>query len=464
MASNWQISRRTLLRGAGGVSLGLPFLDAMVRPGVARAATGPTRFVVFYTPGGTVRESWLPTGSEANFTLSPILKPLAEVQPFVTVLDGLDIKVTERGFGHPHTRGMAGILTGTPTSAGPYETCGGNAGFASGPSVDQVIANHISRNAKFKSLQMAVRWPSFSYGGVTVSPTNILNYEAADRPLPPETDPKAIWTRLFSDLGATDADLSARNRRSRSILDSVGASYADLAKRLGSADRQKLEAHLAKIRELEMSLGAGGPTGASCNPNFGTALDGPFSVASAVERCDGCVEKDNDVLIPKTGKMIMDLTVQALACDLTRVATVQWADLAANNSFPWLGLLDTHHGYQHDRGYQPDGIAKIDTWYAEQFAYFLKQLQATPDGDGTLLDNTVVFWCREISHPNTHSHVNMPLVLGGRAGGGLRSGRLLKFPNLPNNNLLVSFLNLFGVDSNTFGTPDYCSGALSGLS
>ncbi len=243
----------------------------------------------------------------------------------------------------------------------------------------------------------------------------------------------------------------------------MAKSYATLAQRVGADDKRKLELHLSKVRELEQRLSVPTQTGAQCSPDFQNALEGPFSSASAVDRCDGCTEQDNDKLMANTGKVMMDLAAMALSCDLTRVLTFQWADLAANNSFPQLGLSDTHHGYQHDRGYQPDAIAKIDTWYASQFAYFLEKLQNTPDGDGSLLDNTIVFWCREISHPNTHSHVNMPFVLGGSGGGAVRPGRFLKYPNLAHNDLLVSLLNAYGIDSKTFGKAEYCKGPLSGL-
>ncbi len=461
MSRLFPVSRRTVLRGAG-LSLAVPCLEAM---SVGRAAVPafPKRIVVFYTPGGTVIESWRPTGTETNFQMGPILSPLEPIKKQITVLDGLEIQAAREGYGHPHTRGMAGLLTGRPTTMGPYETCGGKSGFPTGPSVDQVIAAKIGGATRLPSLQVAVRWPTMFYGGARVSPTNIISYGPGGAPIPPETDPRAVWSRLFKDANTSPDQLASEHARSGAILDTVGASYRRLAARLPAADRQRLEEHATKVEEIRASIDSVMPAGAACHSDFGADLEGQFASASKVDVCDGCVEQSQDTLIPRTGKIMMDLVSSALACDLTRVVTIQWADLAANNSFPWLGLNDTHHGYQHDRGYQPDGIAKIDTWYATQFKYFLDQLAAYPEGAGTVLDNTVVFWCKEISHPNNHTHTEMPFVLGGGAGGSFRTGRWLKSSGASNSDLLVSFLNAFDIQVGTFGTPDYCKGPLAGL-
>ncbi len=461
-----QLNRRALLRGAGSVAIALPLLDAMLPRRKAYAAA-PQRFIPFYSPGGTVLESWRPTGTPTNYGFGSILEPLTPVKASLTVVDGLDIKVTAEGYGHPHTRGMAGILTGHPTNPGPYETCGGKSGFANGPSIDQVIAAKISADRKFKSLYFAVRWPTYFYGGVRIAPTNVLSYEAANKPLPPEMDPRIIFDKLFKNVGSDPAQMAAQTlekSQAKSILDTVDKSYVSMSARLGMADRRKLEEHVSKIREVEKALDAvSPPAGAMCAPSFGADLQGNFASSSPTTACDGCTEASNDMLIPRTGKVMMDMMVMALACDITRVVTFQWMDLAANNSFPWLGLTDTHHGYQHDRGYQPEGIKKIDNWYAQQFKYLVDRLAAVKEGDATLLDSTISFWFKEISHPNTHSHVNMPLVLASGSQSGLKPGRWAQYKNLPHNNLLVSLLNMYGVDVKTFGKPDYCTGPLSGL-
>ncbi len=453
------LSRRHALKGAG-VCIALPFLEAMLAPRRSYAAV-PKRFIPFYSPGGTVYEQWRPTGSESSFSFGSILEPLTPLKSQLLIVDGLEIKVAQEGYGHPHTRGMAGVLTGQPTNEGPYETCGGKSGFANGPSIDQVIARAISTTTRYNSLYFAVRWPTYFYGGVRVAPTNVISYEAANKPIPPETDPIATFNRLF---GVTEPGMASPNRKlDASVLDAVVPEYERLAQRLSGSDKQRVEEHLAKIREVELSLAQLPVDGAVCNTALGASLSAPYASNSAEDRCDGCVEASNDSLIPKTGKAMIDILVLALSCDLTRVITFQWMDLAANNSFPWLGLDDTHHGYQHDRGYQPDGIAKIDRWYAEQFKYLLDSLAAVNDGGATLLDNSLAFWFKEISHPNTHSHVNMPFVLGGSAGGAVRPGRFVQYPNQSHNGLLISLLNAFGVPAAQFGKTEYSSGPLSGL-
>jgi hypothetical protein len=267
---------------------------------------------------------------------------------------------------------------------------------------------------------------------------------------------------LFKDLSNSGSAVDAAKARRASILDTVKGYYTRLSQKVGLEDRMKLEAHVSKIRELELSLSAvTGMVAQACTNKFGTDLDGAFTSASKEDACDGCVEAPKDTLIPRTGKILMDLVAMAFACDLTRVATVQWMDVAANNSFPWLNLNDTHHGYQHDRGYQPDGITKIENCYAQQFRYFVDKLLELKEGDPPLLANTGVFWCKEIAHPNTHTHTDMPFVLAGNAAGAWKAGAWRKVPGASGNDLQLGFANAYGVDVKTFGKPEYCKGPLA---
>jgi hypothetical protein len=446
------LSRRTLLRGAGGVSIALPLLEAMTPRRARAAAAPPTRFLVFFVPGGTDLPAWRPTGDETRFTLGPVLKPLERLKQDLIVLDGLDLKVTSEGSGHPHTRGMGGLLTGDMVPPGPYNTNGGNAGFALGTSIDQAIGRRIGAGRRLHTLEVAVRWPSDGTDGLQVHPWNTIVYSAPGRPVPPATNPRAVFDRLFRDLSG---DSATERRRSRSVLDAVSQEYRLLAARVGAADRARLDAHLGEIRDFERSLDVGPGTGASCAaPALDAALDAPYAGGSN-KGGDGDVDASKDTPIPHTGRLMMDMMAMAMACDLTRVGTLQWADSQANNSLPWLGLPDTHHGYQHDRGYQPDAIRKIHEWYATQFAYLLDRLRALGEGDGTLLDNTLVFWGTEISTPNTHAQKNMPFLLAGRAGGRLRTGRWLRFDGRPHNDLLTAIANLYGLDVRSYGRPKF---------
>ncbi len=454
------LDRRTFLRGAGGVAIGLPLLEAMVplRRASAQASAAP-RFIVYYTPGGTEMSTWRPTGTEKSFTLGSSLQPLERLKEQLIVMNGLDLSVTSQGVGHPHSKGMGGLLTGEILPEGPYETCGGKSGFALGRSLDQFIGDKVSADKKFKSLELAIRWPSVSLFNLTVHPGNTLIYSAPGKPVPPAVNPRAVFDRLFKSLSG---DTGAEQRRTQSILDAVKQEYSSLSAKLGPTDRHTLDAHLAGIREMETGLTQLAQSGCVV-PELGPDLDLPYAGGTS-EGGDGYVDLSNDEPMPRTGRLMMDLLAYALACDLTRVGTLQWADSSANNTFPWLGLKDTHHGYQHDRGYQADAISKIQSWYATQFAYFLDKLTELKEDGRPLLDSTLVLWVTELSTPNTHDQHDMPLMLAGSANGGVKPGRWLTFNGRSHNDLLVAIQNVFGIDSNTFGRAEFCSGALPGLS
>ena len=446
MKPKWLISRRTLLRGAGGAAVGLPLLDVMVAPPARGQNTSPNkRFIVYYTPGGTVMDGWQPGGSETAFTLPVILQPLQKHQQKLLVVSGLNLKVTEEGFGHPHSRGMGGLLTGQPLNNGPYDTCAGNAGFANGQSIDQAIATKISAGKKFKSLELAVRWPTDGRDGGKAAPTNNLNLSGASQPIPMSTDPQAVFARLFSDVGANAAQLSQEKLRTKSILAAVGKEYQGLLSKVSNADRAKLDEHLTRVREVETSLDALAQTSGACaKPTVGGAFD-----------------YKSDAQMPKAGQLMMDMMVMAFACDLTNVGTIQWTDSQSYNTFPWLGLNENHHAYQHDHGYQPEALKKIYNWYGTQVASFADRLANVQEQGQSLLDNAAVFWCSEIQHPNSHAQDNMPFAVIGNAGGTIRSGRWVKYSALPHNNLLVSLGNAYGLGLNTFGKAKFCTGPLA---
>jgi len=421
-------------------------------------ATSTPRFIVYYSPGGTEMSTWRPSGTETSFSLGTSLSPLERLKQHLLVMNGLNLDVTSQGVGHPHAKGMGGLLTGEILPAGPYETCGGKSGFALGRSLDQFIGDKISADLKFKSLELAIRWPSVSLFNQTVHPGNTLIYSAPGQPVPPQLNPRAVFDRLFTSLdGGTDAE----RVRTQSILDAVKGEYSLLSSKLGATDRRTLEAHLEGVREMEKGLTQ--PGGAACAvPDLGPELDLPYAGGTS-EGGDGFVDLSNDEPMPRTGKLMMDMLVHAMACDLTRVGTLQWADSSANNTFPWLGLQDTHHGYQHDRGYRADAISSIQTWYASQFAYFLDKLLEVQENGQPLLDSTLVFWVTELSRPESHDQHDMPLMLAGSANGRVRPGRWLNFQGRSHNDLLVAIQNVFGIDSNTFGRAEFCTGALPGL-
>jgi hypothetical protein len=460
-----RLSRRSVIRGAGSIAIALPWLEAMGWGRRAQAApvAGPARrFLGVFQPGGTVRAKYTPTGSETAFTMGPILAPLQPLQSRLLLIDGLDMK---SAIGEQHQAGIVALLTGTPQR-------NGGSGYAAGPSIDQVIATRISAGKKPRgSLQLAVRWATGRAKG-QLHPMNALNFEdnSTFNPIPPRLDPVQIFDSLFGTVapgpGAGGA-VDTRTARRKSILDYVDKRYAALSARLGAGDRQKIDQHLTKIREMEASLamptggGSPAPAGACKAPAKVDTSD--YNPRSGLNSDDtgSIVDSKTDAAIPKVGKYMMDMLVTALACDMTAVATLQWCDTEAKHTFPWLGLKDHHHFYQHDGGFKPLECEKIDTWYSQQHLYLLQQLDAVDMGGHSLLDESVVFFGSEIQDPPSHGKTNMPFVLAG--GGGMKTGRWLRYQSLSHNNLLVSILNLFGDPRQTFGDAKYCTGPLPNI-
>jgi hypothetical protein len=442
-----RLSRRAVLRGIGGAAVGLPLLEAMgpLRgTALAQSAAPPKRFVVFFTPNGTIRENWTPTGTETAFTLSRILAPLEANKDKLVVLDGVDNDVARSGDGDDHMRGMGSMLTGTQLLPGTTMGGGGTpAGLAGGISVDQAIANEIGKDTKFRSLELGVQ----TGGGGNVWAYS--NYTAANQPLPLDNDPASVFKRVFATVGAPDPVMVRRLAERRSVLDAVTESYRRLVPRLGRDDKAKLDLHLAHIRDLEGRLTATGGGAACVKPTAPT------------------IDYRANANFPRVGQLQMDMLVMALACDLTRVATIQWERSVGDVRFTWIeGVTRGHHDLSHDGDGSTDTveqITRINVWLTEQFNYLLEAMKRVPEGNGTMLDNTLVLWVNELSRGNAHSHPNMPYLLAGGAGGALRTGRFLKYDKASHNNLLVSCMNLMGVPATTFGNPSFCTGPLANL-
>jgi len=440
------LSRRTLLR-AGGVSLALPFLDVM-RPRTARAAGAvPKRFVVMFTPNGTIHRNWVPSGTETAFTLSPILAPLAAYQSELVVIDGL---YQQGGGGDGHQNGIGGMLTGQLLNPGPFQGGAnvGAAGWANGISVDQEIAAHIGGSTALPSLELGVQvgsaddWGRMCYGG-------------PNQPLIPEESPARAYQRLFATRGVSPAQLAALRARKKSILDAVQDQLRAVSARLGTHDRARLDQHATALRDIETRLDA------QAMPSMSCADPGLPSLPSSLT--------DNDSF-PALGRLQMDLLAVALACDLTRVASLMWSRSVSMARFTWLSpsIVEPHHDLSHkpdDDTASQDKLTRINGWYAAQFAYLLGKLADAQETDGTrVLDNTLLLWCNELGKGNTHSRQSAPYLLAGRAGGALRTGRFLSYQgDPPHNNLLVSLLQAMDVSIAKFGKDDWCTGPLSGL-
>jgi hypothetical protein len=409
----------------------------------AAPAARPLRFLVMWTPNGTVPENWTPSGTESTFQLSPILQPLAPHQSDILVLDGLDALSAYKGPGDAHQKATGQCLTGTELQEGTFAGADGlSAGWANGISVDQAIANHVGKETRLRSLELGVY-----VSGAAVN--SRISYRGPAQPLPPENNPRAAFDRLFGDPTETPASRAERVARRKSVLDAVTDRYQRVLPALGSADRQKLEQHLTALRDIEQRLDSPAVLGCQAPPRPPNI--GPDRIED----------------IPQLGRLQIDMMVSALACDVTRVGTLMWGNSATDKTYPWLDVHEAHHELAH-RGDSDvdakDKLTRIYRWYAEQFAYLIARLKSVPEGNGTMLDNTLVLWISEHSKGNVHDRRGLPYVAAGRAGGAVRTGRWVRYAgDVPHNNLWVSCLNIFGVQATTFGNPAYCTGALGRL-
>ena len=443
--SSRQTSRRTVLRGAAGAAIALPWLEALApRRARAAAAAAPKRFIVMFSPNGTLPGQWTPTGGETDFALSPILAPLEPHRADIVVVHGLN---QQGGGGDGHQSGIGGMLTGRPLNAGPFAGVGAPpAGWATGPSIDQRVAEAWAAPTKFRSLELGVQVGRADDWGRMI-------YRAANQPLPPTDDPAEVYAGVFTDLHTDPAALARLRARRRSILDAVGGELGRVAGRLGASDRQRLDAHLTAVREIETRL--------TTDPAVANPACHDPAVASVSAQA-------NDAF-PMEGTLQMQLLVMALACDLTRVASLQWSRSVSQTRFSWLGIAQGHHDLSHrgdDDADAVDKLTRINRWYAQQLATLVSLLKATPDANGgTLFDGTLILWCNELAKGNIHSRQDAPYVLAGSAGGSLRTGRFVSYEGreLPHNNLLVSLLNALDVPDTTFGKPEWCTGTLPGL-
>lgn len=440
------LSRRTMLRGAAGVALGLPFLEIMDSRAGGGAAD-PRRLVVFFTNNGTVHPEWTPTGTETDFTLGSILQPLEPFRDRLVVLSGIDQESSYHGpgSGDPHMPGMAHLLTGTEmidTGPGEYDKMGG------GISVDQFIAEQLAAPTKFPSLGFGVQARQYS-----AHAWNSLSYSAPGVSVDPEDDPVEAYQRIFGDLSGDDGQLADLRAKRHSVLDAVKEDLDELSGMLGAADRQRLEQHTDAIRQVEQIIDSTADVGGNC-----VRPDAPSPVQGSLYAHD---------VAPELMRAQIELLVMSLACDMTRVATLQWREaLGGDSTFVFLGHTETHHDISHKGDGDAVGrqqMTEINTWFGEQLAYMLSLMDAVSEQGGTLLDNTVVLWANELSRGNAHSRRDMPLLLAGSAGGAIETGRWLQYAGAYHNDLLVSLCRAMQVDVDSFGNPAYCTGPLAGL-
>jgi hypothetical protein len=437
------LSRRTIIRGACGVAIGLPFLEAM-QPQRARAAdAAPKRLISFWTGNGQIPSYWVPTGTETAFTFNKAHVPLEPYKSRVIVIDGINNNASKDKVFGGHQGSHAAMFSGVP----PTQTQSFDTMRPGGPSLDQLVADKLAGKTKLKSLQTGV-----DPGGDGGNPfTKIASWRSQKELLPPIGQPARLFDYLFMDGLPNAQDAAAAEnlrKRRKSILDTVADRFSKLRVRVGTDDKLRLDNHLSSIREIEQQVLATQAQTACMIPsrpadNFNTQASN----------------------IPAWGKLQMDLMVLALACDLTRVASFMWIAMGSGGTtFSWLGHTDTHHNLAHASN--AARMLEINTWYSTQLAYLMGALEKNVDvGGGSMLDSTLIVWWNELGDGAVHSSDRAPFVLAGGAGGALKMGRFLSYPSRQsNNNLLLSVYNaVTDSQDTTFGDPRYCTGPLSGL-
>lgn len=437
------IARRNFLVGSAGL-FALPLMDSLRE---ARAADAPPlRFVLFYNPNGTVPDAWFPSEvtSETDFTLGRIQEPLAAYQSKMNLVRGVhsQVALNPTNNGGPHQRGIGSLFTGQMLLEGQFaDGCGKTAGWADGPSIDQVIANSIGLDTPFRSVELGVRANQNDVQGR-------ISYSGSGSPLPPTNDPLEVYERLF--FRAEPLDPSDPNSRRQSVIDTVKDQFRQLDPRLGQDDRLKLEKHLSLVEDLERRLGLLGDNTRVCAP---PSEPGLFAV-------------DDEKTMPEISRAHLDLLAAAFSCDLTRVASVQYSTGFNRIRYPWIDASGEGHSLSHSGNSNTEAweaLTNRASWHAGEIAYFLDRLADIPEGEGTVLDNTVVLWASEVSQGNSHSLENIPYLSIGDAGGALRSGQYLQFDGASNCDLLHALIQAFGVELDRFGNPEHANGVLSGL-
>ena len=447
------LPRRTFLRGMGA-TLALPLLDAMVPALTAqsRTAARPIRRLGFvYMPNGVARNFaginyWTPLGEGASFEFSPILKPLEPFRDRMVVVSGLaqhQADAHDDGANGDHTRGTSSWLTGVH----PKRTEG--ADIRNGVSADQIAAAEIGRDTALPSLELAIDL-NFLGGqcenSYACAYMNTLSWSTATTPLPTENNPRIVFERLFGDGGTAEQRLT-RARENRSILDSVMADLDRLQKGLGPSDRTKVADYVDSVREVERRIQRVEQRNASDLPD----LNQPSGIP---ERFDEHV------------KLMYELQWLAYRADVTRVITFMLGRELNFRTYPEIGITEGHHGLSHhqDNPNQLAKYAKLGTYQAELFSWFLEKLKSTPEGDGTLLDHSLFLYGAGFSNPNLHAHYDLPLVLVGSAAGQLRGGRHIVYKQeTPMTNLLLSMLDKVGVQAEKLGDSTGRLELLSGL-
>jgi len=425
------LPRRTFLRGVG-VTMALPLLDAMV-PALTAAAKTPAqplkRLGFVYIPHGVIMDQWTPATAGPDFAFTPILRPLERFRESLVVVSNL--ARPEAIYETQHAGAAASWLAGVP----PKRTEGPD--FQVGTTIDQIVARAIGQDTTFPSLEVATEDFTGLVGacspGYSCAYVNTLNWQGPTIPLPMEINPRVVFERMFGKAG-TPAQRMARMQQDRSILDFVSDDLADLNQDLGPRDRTRLAEYLDDVREVERRIAR-----AEQQTNELTVPDAPVGVPDSFEEHVG---------------LMFDLLALAYQADLTRVFTFMIAREFSQRTYPQIGVPEPHHTISH-HGNNPAMIeahAKVNTYHAAIFAKFLDRLRAVPDGDGSLLDHSMLVYGSGMSNGNGHTPYPLPHLIAGGASGALRGNRhIVAAEHSPNANMMLSIAGKFGIDLESFG-------------
>jgi hypothetical protein len=428
------IPRRTFLRGLGTI-VALPWLDAMV-PAFAAPSDKktPVRLIFGYVPNGMMMKDWTPAGVGKDFEFTRILKPLEPFREDMLILTGLHHR-NGTGSGGDHARASATYLTGVAP-----KRVSDLAAIELGISVDQVAAQAIGSQTRLPSLELgceATRAVGACDGGFSCAYMNNMSFRNATTPVPPETNPRSVFERLYGTFD-TDPDPKVRERlkeNRKSVLDFINEDTQQLVGTLGVSDRRKIDEYFTSLREIEQRI---------------ARVEHENQLTPETEKPTGVPTS-----FVEHAKLNNDLLVVALQADVTRVASLLYAKEASTRSYPELGFADAHHPLTHHRGRAEliEKATKIQCHHMAQFAYLVQKLKSTQEGDGTLLDHSMVVYGSSMSDPNQHLHYNVPCVLLGRGDGSIKPGRHVVYPNneTPQTNLWLTLLDRMGVQAEKLG-------------
>ncbi|EDY20056.1 protein of unknown function DUF1552 [Chthoniobacter flavus Ellin428] len=429
------LNRRQFLRQLGVSSAALPFLAGL--PSLMGASTPQSRqrVIIMFSPNGTLpNEFWPDAAGELAF--KPIMEPLNPFKDRTLVVDGICNKI--RGDGDNHMRGMSCLLTANELLPGNIRGGGGTpAGWASSISIDQEIKNFLQgqkdTRTRFGSLEFGVAVPD------RADPWTRMSYAGANQPVAPIDNPYQMFGKMYGRMKDRDNLVS--------ILDDVREDLTRVSAKLSARDKALLDQHVTIVRNLEQDL---------------KHSDKDAKMTHPMPELDPSVELVNDNT-PQISRMQIDLLVNSLANDMTRVATLQYMRSVGQAQMRWLGIQEGHHSLSHEPDTNQDSYAKlkkINTWFAGELAYLAKRLAETPEpsGEGSMLDHTLIVWTNELGKGNTHALDNIPCVMIGGAPG-FKMGRSVKLDKTPHNRLWLTLAHAMGhTQLETFGKADLCAG------